>query len=106
MKGYNIMNMNIKNHHMSRTISSIKVSKSGMILILFEPQEPFDGEFLLFFPEELSAITKEILLIGAISVGDGPFADSPGDDYDSTAAGPEIEKDGSVIFPQRNTKKG
>lgn len=86
------MNMHIKGHHITRKISSIKGSLNGQLMIALEPQPPYDCEYLIFFPDELSAKTKEIILIGAISEGEGPFSDLPGDSAGFTPEGPEIKK--------------
>ncbi len=100
------MNMHIKGHQMTRKISGIRGSRDGQILISFEPHAPFDCEYLLFFADELHVTTKEIILIGAIENGDGPFAEIPGDSAGFTSGGPEISKDNSFINPLRNNKKG
>jgi len=59
------MNLFIKDHHMTRQISSISGSTNGMIMIVFEPTDDYPHDHLIFLKDELDVTSKQILLLNS-----------------------------------------
>lgn len=59
------MNIFLKDHHMTRQISSISGSRDGMIMIMFKPTNDYVNEHLIFIKDELDVTSKQILLLNS-----------------------------------------